>query len=168
MKTHQALHYTNQINRKIGNIICWLPLIMVLLQFTIVIMRYVYGTGSLILQESMLYMQGLLFMLAAAETLRRDAHVRIDIFYGKKSKKFRLWVDLLGSLFFLLPFSIFTFIISYPYIRLSWMVREGSREASGIEAVYLLKTSILLFALLLGLQAICSIASSILHLRRQE
>jgi TRAP-type mannitol/chloroaromatic compound transport system permease small subunit len=93
-------------------------------------------------------------MLAAAWTLAADAHVRVDIFYADASPRTKATVDLLGALLLLLPFAVTLIYLSLPYVSRSWALLEGSRETSGLPAVFLLKTLIPLFAALLALQGL--------------
>ena len=67
-------------NSVIGRTTAWLALIMVLVQFVVVMMRYVFGVGSIMMQESVIYMHAFLFMLGAGYTLLQGGHVRVDIF----------------------------------------------------------------------------------------
>ena len=82
----------------IGKIAAWALLFAVLVQFAVVILRYVLGLGSIWLQESILYAHAAVFMLAAAWTLREGGHVRVDIFYGDAGPRTKAWIDLLGAL----------------------------------------------------------------------
>ena len=96
-------------------------------------------------------------MMAAADTLLQNEHVRVDIFYARMSAQKKALVDLLGSLFFILPFAVLIAYVSFDYVSIAWSVREGSRETSGIPAIYLLKSVILVFAVQIGLQAVSNI-----------
>ena len=150
------------INLWTGKILAWLALAVVLVQFIVVVMRYVFGVGSIQMQELIIYMHAFLFMLAAAYTLRMDGHVRIDIFYREASPRRKAWVNLLGCLFFLLPVCVLIGVISWPYVSNSWAILESSRESSGIPGVFLLKTAIIAFAVQIGLQGISMTIHSIL------
>ncbi len=110
--------------------------------------------GSIQLQESIIYMHGILFMLAAAGTLLADDHVRVDIFYRSMGPKKQAAVNFFGCLVFLIPFCLLILYTAQDYVSLAWRVREGSRETGGIQAVYLLKTVIPIMAGLLLLQAV--------------
>lgn len=147
----------DRLNHTIGRGAAWLALIMVLVQFAVVVLRYVFGIGSIMLQEAIVYMHGVLFLMAAADTLLQDEHVRVDIFYARASATRKALVNMLGSGFFILPFCILIAYVSYDYVSMSWSVREGSRETSGIQGVFLLKSIILVFALQVGMQAVSSI-----------
>ena len=138
----------------IGRAASWCCLYVVLAEFAVVVLRYALGIGSIRLQESVLYAHAALFMLAAAWTLQVDGHVRVDIFYAQASVRTRAIVDLAGAAMFLFPVAIAIAMLSGPYVARSWAILEGSREASGLPFVYLLKALIPLFALLIGLQGI--------------
>jgi len=138
----------------IGRAAAWCCLFVVLAEFAVVVMRYALGMGSIRLQESVLYAHGALFMLAAAWTLQAGGHVRVDIFYAQAKPRTRAIVDLFGAITFLAPFVVALTVLSIPYVGRSWSVLEGSREVSGLPFVYLLKTLIPVFAVLVGLQGI--------------
>ncbi|MGB5440359.1 MAG: TRAP transporter small permease subunit [Gammaproteobacteria bacterium] len=145
-----------------GRIISWLTLAMVLITFFVVVLRYLLNTGSIALQESVTYLHACVFMLGAAWTLKEDGHVRVDIFYCRQSPRTRAWINLAGTLLLLLPVCGFILISSLDYVALSWSVREGSQEAGGLNAVYLLKTAIPAMAVLLIVQGCATILKSIL------
>jgi TRAP-type mannitol/chloroaromatic compound transport system permease small subunit len=129
----------------------WLTLLMVLLTFTIVILRYGFNLGWIWLQESLTYLHVAVFTIVSAWALQTESHVRVDIFYTRMSPRGRALVDLLGTLLFLLPFCVFILVTAWPYVMNSWALLEGSREAGGLPLVFLLKSLILVMpALLLG------------------
>ena len=138
----------------IGRAAAWLALTIVLLQFAVVVLRYAFGIGSIWLSESVIYGHAALFMLAAAWTLQAGGHVRVDIFYAAAAPRRKALVDLVGALLLLLPFMAVIAWFALPYVARSWALLESSRETSGLPFVYLLKTLIPLFALLIGLQGI--------------
>ena len=137
-----------------GRLVAWLTFAMVLVTFLVVVLRYAFDLGSIALQESITYMHAVVFMLGAAYTLRHEGHVRVDIFYRRFGARGRVWVDLLGTLFLLIPVTLFIVWVSWGYVADSWALREGSREAGGLPGVFLLKSVIPLMALLLLLQGI--------------
>jgi TRAP-type mannitol/chloroaromatic compound transport system permease small subunit len=101
-----------------------------------------------------LYAHATLFMLAAAWTLQIGGHVRVDVFYAEARPRVKAFIDLAGAIVFLLPFAVLLGWLSTAYVARSWSILEGSREVSGLPFVYLLKTLIPLFAVLIGLQGI--------------
>lgn len=158
----------DRINDVIGRSIAWLTLAMVLVTFLIVVLRYAFSLGWIAMQESVVYLHAVVFMLGAAYTLKQNGHVRVDIFYEKMSARGKAWVDLSGALLLLVPFCLFIIVISWNYVSLSWSLLEGSREAGGLPAVFLLKTTIPIMAGLLMLQGIAHALRSILVLKVRE
>jgi len=144
-----------------GRTVSWLSLFLVLVTFIIVVLRYVFDSGSIALQEITTYLHATIFLVGMAYTMQQDAHVRVDIFYTRCSKQTKAWIDLFGALFLLLPFMLFISWISWLYIVDSWSVFEGSREAGGLPGVFLLKSLILVMTFLLSLQAFTQIARNI-------
>jgi TRAP-type mannitol/chloroaromatic compound transport system permease small subunit len=136
----------------IGRVAAWGVLVVVLAEFAVVLLRYGLGIGSIWLSESVVYAHAALFMLAAAWTLAAGGHVRVDVFYAQASARNKAWVDLLGTVFFLLPFMAALLLLSLPYVGRSWAILERSREASGLPFVFVLKTLIPVFAALMLLQ----------------
>lgn len=154
----------DRLNNRIGRFWAWALVAMMLIQFTVVVMRYIFSIGSIKMQESVIYLHASLFMIAAAYTLLHDGHVRIDIFYRPFSPRKKAWVNLTGSVVFLIPVCVLIIATSWGYVAQSWAALEGSRETSGIHAVYLLKTCIPLFGLLVGLQGVALAMRSFLTL----
>ncbi len=156
----KVAHALEALNEWVGKLVSWLSLFMVLVTFAVVVLRYAFDLGWVAMQESVTYMHAVLFMAGAAFTLRHQGHVRVDIFYRDFSERARAWVDLLGGLLLLLPVCLFVLLESWDYVVRSWSMHEGSREAGGIDGVYLLKGMIPVMSLLLLLQGIASILRS--------
>src|SRR3954471_22634399 len=110
----------DRLNSAIGRATSGCALFIVVIGFAVVLMRYVLGLGSLWLQESVVYAHAALFLLAAAWTLQEGGHVRVDVFYATASPRARAWVDLLGALFFLMPFAVAIIWFALPYVERSW------------------------------------------------
>jgi TRAP-type mannitol/chloroaromatic compound transport system permease small subunit len=144
----------DRLTTLIGRAVAWLALVIVLLQFTLVVARYLFGLGSIWLTETVIYAHATLFMLAAAWTLRAGGHVRVDVFYAEAAPRTKVKIDLLGALLLLLPFALVLVWLSVPYAARSWAVLERSQEASGLPLVFALKTLIPLFAGLMALQGV--------------
>ena len=161
----------NSIERFIdwsGRAISWLTLLMVIVTFIVVVLRYVFDIGWIALQESITYMHAMVFLIGASWALQQEAHVRVDIFYSRFSGRTKAWIDMLGSLLLLLPVMIFIGWISWEYVIDSWDVLEGSREAGGLPAVFLLKTLILVLSGMLILQALVQAVRSIQAIRGSD
>lgn len=148
------------LNTRVGRIAAWGILVIVLLQFAVVIMRYVFGFGSIWLQELITYVYASVFMCGAAYGLVRDAHVRVDIFYRGAAERTKAIVDIVGTFVFLWPVTGLLLWVALPYVSRSFAILEGSRETSGLPLVYLLKAEILVFAGLLALQGLTLVVRS--------
>ena len=150
----------------LGRTISWLTLIMVVLTFGIVVIRYGFNQGWIWMQESVTYLHAMVFMLAAAWAWQADEHVRVDIYYRERSPRQKAVIDLIGTLIFVVPVCIFLLLVSWNYVAVSWAGQEGSREAGGLEWVYWQKTLILVLPALLLLQATTTVRASLHTLRR--
>lgn len=141
---------------RVGHAVSWLTLLMVIVTFVIVVLRYVFGTGLIWLQESVTWMHAAVFMLGAAYTLQREEHVRVDIFYRKMSEQQRAWVNLLGVLVFVFPMCAFFVYQSIDYVAASWSLREVSRNSGGLSypAVPLLKSILVIMPVAVALQGL--------------
>ena len=144
----------DNFNDTIGRGVAWLTLVMVLVTFSVVVFRYVFSLGWVWMQESYVWLHGIVFMLGAGYTLLHNGHVRVDIFYRPKSDEKKAWVDLMGVVFLLLPVIMFAFLGSWDYVLKSWMGLEESREAGGLPGLFLLKTVIWGFCACVALQGI--------------
>lgn len=156
----------DRLNTAIGRAAAWLVLAVVLLQFALVVARYVFGFGLAWLTETVIYAHATLFMLVAAWTLRAGGHVRVDIFYAEASARTKALVELIGALLLLLPFMIVLIWLSVPYAARSWTILEHSQESSGLPIVFALKTLIPLFAVLMALQGIAQAIRAVAALSR--
>ena len=156
------------INDRLGRAIAWLALLMVLVQFVVVLMRYVFGLSSIYMQESIVYMHAIIFLTASGYTLLHDGHVRVDIFYGSASPRARAWTNLIGVCVLLLPMAVTTLLTSWNYVLQSWFVLEVSQEGTGLPLIFALKTFIWVFATVLILQGISLAIRSILVIRGVE
>ena len=140
----------------VGRSSAWLALLLVLGMVLVVVLRYGFGIGNIALQESLTYLHGSLFMLAIAYTLAEDEHVRVDVLYQRFSPRGRAWVNLLGTLFLLLPVCAAIFWLSLDYVISSWREQETSANG-GLPFVYLLKTLLLILPALLTVQALAEL-----------
>jgi len=167
---HRIPASLNAITTLVGRLTAWLTLAMVLITFAVVLLRYAFGVGWIWLQETVILLHAAIFMLAAAWTLHRGDHVRVDVFYRRASAHRRAWVDILGTILFLLPFCLFILWSSWDYVLNSFNIREMSREAGGLRYPWpsLQKSLILAMAGLLLLQGVSLLISSILRLRTPD
>lgn len=149
----------------VGWVAAWCALAMVVAQVAVILTRFLFGVGSLWLQESLVYFHAALILFAAAWTLRDDGHVRVDIFYADAGPRAKAWVDLLGAVLLLIPFMAAVIFLSWPYVARAWAIFEGSREISGLPLMFLLKTAIPLFAAQMFLQGLAQASRSLAVLR---
>jgi TRAP-type mannitol/chloroaromatic compound transport system permease small subunit len=106
--------------------------------------------------------------MGSGYTYLSNEHVRIDVFYRGASVKYKSIVDILGNLFLLIPFIFVIWKFSFPFIARSWSMNEVSREVGGLPALYILKSAILIFCILLFIQALSNIIKSIINLTSKE
>jgi TRAP-type mannitol/chloroaromatic compound transport system permease small subunit len=156
----------DRLTTAVGRTVAWLALVVVLLQFALVVARYLFGLGSIWVTETVIYAHATLFLLAAAWTLRSGGHVRVDIFYAEASPRTQAKIDLIGAALLLLPFAAVLIWLGVPYAARSWAILERSQETSGLPLVFALKTLIPLFAVLMALQGIAQAIRAIQALAR--
>lgn len=154
----------SQMIRRSGVGLAWLNLLMVIGTLAIVILRYVFAISSPALQEGVMYVHAIIFMLGMAFTMEMDEHVRVDILYQRLSAKGKAWVNIVGGLTLLLPMMLFIGWESLDYAALSWRSMETSQEAGGLPYVYLLKSLIPVMVGLLVLQVLLDIGRQIYFL----
>jgi TRAP-type mannitol/chloroaromatic compound transport system permease small subunit len=152
----------DRLNDWIARGVAWLVLAMVLLGALNAVARYAgrwvgFNLSSNAYLELQWYLFSLVFLLGAAHTLRRDAHVRVDVLYGRLAPRTQAWVDIVGTLVFLIPFCLSILWLSWPMVRNSWQVLEISSDPGGLPR-YPIKSVILVAFALLLLQGVAEIA----------
>lgn len=130
-------HGIDRFNGWIGKAAYALTLVMVLVGAYNAVVRYLdrytgLGLSSNTYIELQWYMFSIIFLLGAAYALHQDAHVRVDVLYGRLSDRGRAWVDLLGTLLFLFPFCVLVLWTSWPSAVNSWSIRELSPDPGGL------------------------------------
>jgi len=129
----------------------WLAIVMVGLTLSIVLLRYLFSSSTIFLQELITYAHALFFLLGIPLGILRDDHVRVDLVYSRLSERKQSIVNLLGHILFLLPLSALMLFWSTPYAISSWQIFEGSNEVGGVPAIFLLKSLLPITALLIAL-----------------
>jgi TRAP-type mannitol/chloroaromatic compound transport system permease small subunit len=152
-------------SERVGKVCSWFVVLMVLITFTVVVMRYGLNMGSVMLQDVVLYLHGGLFLLGSAFALKRGSHVRVDIFYRDFSEKRKALVDLVGNIVFLQPVCWTILLFSWGYVEFSWRIMEVSPEPDGLPFVYLQKSLLVVLAVFLSLQSLSEIIKSAITLR---
>ena len=163
-----AIRAIDRLNDAVGKIVSWLTLATVLICVMVVGLRYAAGTGLVWMQELYVWTHAMVFLLASGFASLRNAHVRVDIFYAPATPRRKAWIDLFGGIFLMLPWLCIVVWTSWSYAASSWEIREMSVQNNGMPGVYILKSSIVMFAVLLGLQTLAWIGRSILLLTGRD
>jgi TRAP-type mannitol/chloroaromatic compound transport system permease small subunit len=147
-----------------GRSLAWLTCFMVVATFTSVLLRYGFGVVVPALSQSVLWAFGIVLTGCAGYALLHDDHVRVDVFYRPLGARGKALVNMLGSVFLLAPFLYVMWTRTLPYVQRSWAMREGGQELSGLTALYLLKTFLLIFVVVLAFQGVSVLLKSVLVL----
>ncbi|MFH2220207.1 MAG: TRAP transporter small permease subunit [Pseudomonadota bacterium] len=156
------------LNEWVGRGVAWVTLGLVLVVFTDVVMRYLFNTSFVFVQELEWHLFAFIFLIGAGYTLLHEGHVRVDIFYQRLGFKGRAWINLLGVIFFLLPGCIMVIVTSWPFMYDAWVVMEGSPDPGGIPYRFVIKGTITLGFFLLCLQGVSLGIHSLLQLLGEE
>ena len=151
----RAVRAIDRVSEITGQAVLWLVGVMVVMGAFNAVARYVTRwTGANLSSnayiEAQWYLFSIVFLLGAAYALKHDAHVRVDVFYGRLSPRGKAWVDLLGTVLFLIPFCIFMLVVSWPSVAASWRVREVSPDPGGLPRYPIKAVILLAFVLLLA------------------
>ncbi|MBR0800395.1 TRAP transporter small permease subunit [Bradyrhizobium jicamae] len=122
----------DQLNEKIGNICNLLVLIACLVSAGNAMIRYAFSYSSNGWLEAQWYMFAILVMFGASYTFKRNEHVRVEILYLMLSERGQLWLDLIGTLFFLIPACLLLAYLSWPFFYQAYAVGEMSGNAGGL------------------------------------
>jgi TRAP-type mannitol/chloroaromatic compound transport system permease small subunit len=161
---NRLLRAINALNRTVGKVFSWLALGIVITCFWVVVERYLFSTTRLWMQDLYVWLNGAMFTAVAGFALLRDDHVRVDIFYRTASARAKALADLVGTVFFLLPFVAVVIIYGLPFVQRSWRFMEGSANVGGMPGLFILKSFVLVFAVLVALQAVAMMIRSVLVL----
>lgn len=124
--------WIDAVNAKLGLVATWMVLLSCLISAGNAFSRYTISVSSNAWLEIQWYMFGAMIMLGASYTLKRNEHVRVDIFYSGMSTRMQVWVDLLGGILFLLPAMSIIGWLSWPVFYNSWVENEMSSNAGGL------------------------------------
>jgi TRAP-type mannitol/chloroaromatic compound transport system permease small subunit len=155
----------DRFSDRTGQLLRWLTLAMVLVGAFNALVRYTARFTGLSLSSNMYielqwYLFAALFMLGVAYALRTDSHVRVDVLYGRVGDRGRAWIDLSGTILFLIPFCVMMLVVSWPAVMNSWEVLEQSPDPGGLPR-YPLKTVIPVAFVLLLVQGISMLIRAI-------
>lgn len=165
----------DRVTNRLGEVSLWLVIAMVICQFLVVLLSKVYGISFTPLDESVWYLNGLIFMLGAAYTLLHNRHVRVDLIYHDAGNRYKAWVDLFGSLVFILPVAFMTFGLSWGFVLDSWynfatsewLLERAEGTAASLPLISPFKTIIWLYAITIALSALSLAGKAILYLSGQ-
>lgn len=155
-------------NRVLGQVFSWFALGIVLVCFTVVLLRYLFSIGFVWMQDLYVWMNAVMFTGIAGFTLLRNGHVRVDIFYRPASNRFKAWIDLIGFFIFMLPFSGSVLYWGWVFVERSWKFGESSRNIGGMPGLYVIKTFIVVFAVVVLLQGLAMALRSLLVLKGRD
>jgi len=144
----------DKITKYLGYISGIVLALLVLLVVWDAMARYLFSSGSIALQELEWHLFDVVILLGIAYTLKEKSHVRVDIFYAHYSKKTKLFVDMVASLFFVLPFSMLIIYIGVDFVSLSFMQNEASSNPGGLGYRFLVKSLLPLAFVFVSLQSI--------------
>jgi len=138
----------------LGYFTAFVLIILVLLVVYDASARYMFSSGSIALQELEWHLFDVIILFGIAYTLRENSHVRVDIFYASYSDKTKALVNIIGSLFFILPFSILIIYIGLDFVSQSFIQNEASSNPGGLEYRFIVKSFMPLAFVFLALQAL--------------
>ena len=156
------------LNKWVGLTLSWLALAVVAVCFAVVVQRHLFHITQLWMQDLYVWLSGAMFTGVAGFALLRDDHVRVDIFYRPWSIRRKAIADLIGVVAFLIPFVLVVGIFGWGYVARSWRLYEGSANVGGMPGLFVLKSFILVFCVLVGLQGLAWACRSILVLAGKE
>lgn len=122
----------DRLNEIVGKTVMWAIFVAILVSAANAVVRKVFNTSSNAWLELQWYLFGAAFMLAAAYTLKQNEHIRIDIFYGTRSRRTQHWIDLFGHVLFLMPFVVLMAWMMVPYAWQAWKIGQVSTNAGGL------------------------------------
>jgi len=171
-RTELALERTadgiDAFSTALGRGLSWVMIPVVLVSFTVLVLRYVLSKGFPWMQELYVWMHGAAVLLCAAWVLKEGGHARMNLLYDKWSASAKAWADLIGLALFLYPMMGFLFWWSLPAVQRSWRLMERSPTADGLQFVYLMKTVVPVFCVLVMLQALSSTIRCVLVIARER
>lgn len=163
-----VMNAINLINRIIGNIFMWLSVAIVVICFWVVVERYLFGNTRLWMQDLYPWLNGVMFTAVAGYALYRNDHVRVDIYFRPASNLRKAWLDLLGVCLFLVPFAVIVWTSSFTFVQRAVGLLEASANPGGMPGLFVLKSFILVFAVVIGIQGVSMAIRSVLVIAGRE
>ena len=158
----------DRLNLFLGKFISVATVMMAIIMFTVVLLRYGFNLGWIAMQETITYLHAAVFLMGAAYTYQCDGHVRVDVFYRRFKPKTKALINFAGTLLFMLPVSVFITWACLDYVAESWRLKESSMEPGGLPFVYVLKSFLLIFSVSLLLQSLSELIKQGLAIKSGE
>lgn len=152
------------LNEWVGRVVAWMTVGTVIGCFATVYLRYALGTGFIWLQEVYVWQHACVFLVGAGYTLLHGGHVRVDIFYARMTTRAKAWIDILGTFAFMTPFLWVIWTRSWGFFWTAYQGDENSQQPDGLANVWLLKSTLLMFVFLVGIQGLALVARSVMVL----
>ncbi|MDH5631442.1 MAG: TRAP transporter small permease subunit [Gammaproteobacteria bacterium] len=160
--------WLGKINDAVGRVMAWLVLVLTVIVFYDVCMRFLFRAGSPALQELEWHLFALIFLLGAAATYKVQGHVRVEVLYQNLSPRTQTIINTLGDMFILLPVCVVIIKTSIPFVEAAWSYDESSPDPGGLSYRWLIKAAIPAGFFLLAFQAIVNIVSNLSMLIRDR
>jgi len=164
----KAIYLLERMNETVGNLFAWTTALMVVVICIDVLLRYFFSFSFIWITEVEIYLFALSFLFGSGYALKHEKHVRVDVFYEGWSPVRKAWVNLLGSILFLMPWCVVSILACWKYASFSYGFRESSPQAGGLPALYILKFCLLLGFVFLLIQGVAMILRSILTIQGKE
>jgi TRAP-type mannitol/chloroaromatic compound transport system permease small subunit len=161
----KLIQFIDRINERLGRIVSWSSLVLVLIVVYDVVKRYLLRESSVAIQELEWHIFAFMFLMAAGYTLKHDKHVRVDVLYQRMPEKRQHLVNLIGSVLFLIPFTILVIWASQNFVIMSYTISEGSPDPGGLPYRFILKSMIPIGFFFVLLQGIATALKSFAGLR---
>jgi TRAP-type mannitol/chloroaromatic compound transport system permease small subunit len=155
-------------NTLIGKVVAWMTLGTVVTCFATVYFRYALDSGFIWMQEAYVWQHAIVFLVGAGYTLLHGGHVRVDIFYSRMEPRDQAKVEIFGTFFFMLPFLWIMLDKAWPFFLTAYVGDESSQQPDGIPNVWLLKSALVAFCVLVGAQGFATVARAVLFLNGNQ
>jgi TRAP-type mannitol/chloroaromatic compound transport system permease small subunit len=158
----------DSMNERIGKVIAWLTLFLVLVVCFDVVTRYVFKSSTVGVQEFEWHLFAVIFLMGAAYTLKQEKHVRVDVFYSRLTEKKQAVINLIGAGLFLIPFCLLIINSSIDFVWNSFIIGESSPDPGGLPARFILKSVLPISFVFILMQGISVLFKSILILNSKS
>ncbi len=134
--------YIDSTIKKFGDLVSYLWLVLLILIVLNVVRRYIFSEGSIELEEIQWHLYSIGFLAGLSFAYQADSHIRVDILRTYFSPELQAWIEIYGTILFLMPFVAFTLIYSVPFVQASWALAEVSPSPGGLPYRWLIKAAL--------------------------